>query len=300
MEVPRPEEFFMRQARKHCIAWSVLVVMLAFLTSPLSAEVQSYTPERLRAARQAAPYAAIHLLMAEAAPDLAEFAKAVANDGVEVAGVRHIVILPVGEAELAAARELPLLVLADGDNAAPESLAVRESDLPASLIFERGADKPLEKVYERGGRRTPNLRSLNTRLSRAWRHPAITRFALDNGVAADGMDLVSYQAGGAPVAGLASLACDYRGITYRFATADNRRRFAADPEKYLPAAGGWCAMAMARGEQVEADASTFTVHDGRLHLFYKGIYGDARAEFLADPAANAAAAEEQWKRVVGK
>ncbi len=287
----------MRQVTQTVASFCTLTVMLVGLSPLAQAEVAPYTPERLKAARDSAPYTAIHFLKAEAAGDMASFAETVTNDGPEAAGVRHIAIVPANQAALAVAEDLPLLVLADPDNAASGAMSVREQDLPASLIFEKGADKPMERYFERGGRTTPNIRSMNARLLRAWRHPAIGRFPLDNGVALKGMDPVSYHTSASPTAGNPAIASDYRGITYRFATADNRRRFAADPEKHLPAAGGWCAMAMARGEQVEADVNSFTVREGRLLLFYKGIYGDSREEFTADAANFAQSAAANWARI---
>jgi YHS domain-containing protein len=286
----------MRQLFGLCNSFATVSVMSFCLAGIAVAEVQPYTPERLDAVRAEAPFVAMHFLRPEGLADLSKFAEAIASEGPEAAGVKHVVVFPADEAALASLRSSPLLVFADPTSTAAEVMAIRDADLPAVLVFQKGSEKPLVRYFERGERTTPNVRSMNAHLCRAWRHAALARYPLDNGVALDGIDPVSYHNQGGPTPGNATIACEYKGITYRFATPENRRRFAEDPEKFLPAVGGWCVLAMARGEQVEVDEATFVIQNGRLYLFYKGIYGDSRAEFQADSAAIITAAEANWKR----
>jgi len=45
--------------------------------------------------------------------------------------------------------------------------------------------------------------------------------------------------------------------------------FKANPEKYEPAYGGWCAYAMGEnGEKVKIDPETYKIIEGKLFLFY--------------------------------
>ncbi len=83
--------------------------------------------------------------------------------------------------------------------------------------------------------------------------------------AADGYDVVSYFAdGAAPRMGLPELRVEYEGRFYLFADAANRDLFAADPARYLPQYGGYCAFAMAGGAHVKGDPRVYRVIDGRL------------------------------------
>ncbi len=95
-------------------------------------------------------------------------------------------------------------------------------------------------------------------------------------VALNGLDPVLLVAG-KERQGSESLALERGRFRYLFATADNRSRFSAEPEKYEIQRGGQCAtMPHATG-----DPNLFAVHDHRIYVF--GSPG-CRQSFLADPA----------------
>ncbi len=113
-------------------------------------------------------------------------------------------------------------------------------------------------------------------------------------VAISGYDPVAYFEGG-PERGCAEVSAEHGGATYRFATAEHRDRFAADPERYIPAYGGWCASAMAsHGGLVDVDAMSYRVRDGRLFLFYKWWFIDARESWDRDPETSQRRADANW------
>ena len=93
-------------------------------------------------------------------------------------------------------------------------------------------------------------------------------FNESNGVAIKGYDPVAFFKESKPVRGKDDLRFEYKGSTFVFANADNRAAFAADPEKYAPQYGGYCAFGTARGYKADIDPATFTVIDGRLYLNY--------------------------------
>lgn len=72
-----------------------------------------------------------------------------------------------------------------------------------------------------------------------------------DGVAIEGYDLVSYFEAENPLKGKAENALLYEGATYWFALMANKEKFQSALENYLPQYGGWCAYAMAKGNQVE-------------------------------------------------
>ena len=84
---------------------------------------------------------------------------------------------------------------------------------------------------------------------------------------------------------------------YRFASAASRDKFNVDPTRYLPAYGGWCATAMAKGDKVEIDPKNFKVTNGRLFLFYKGLFGNALNDWNKDEAGLTVMADSHWKEL---
>ena len=89
----------------------------------------------------------------------------------------------------------------------------------------------------------------------------------EDGLALAGYDVVNYFKGTA-VKGSPEWAATHRGVAYRFTSERNLHLFQADPQRYLPAYGGWCAYAMARsGNRVPADPLAFRVAEGRVFLF---------------------------------
>lgn len=134
----------------------------------------------------------------------------------------------------------------------------------------------------------------DTRAVKEWNLDRKTRLAIA------GYDPVAYfpEGGAAPRKGDAANECEYQGAVYRFATRENLERFKANPARYEPAHGGWCAWAMREGDKVEVDPRSFIVKDDRLFLFYNGLLADTRAKWLkGDHAAEAKMADAKWKSI---
>jgi YHS domain-containing protein len=93
-------------------------------------------------------------------------------------------------------------------------------------------------------------------------------FNVKKNVAVEGYDVVSYF-DNKPMEGDEKTQFVYKGVTYLFANPVNMGRFKANPDKYEPAYGGWCAYAMGEtGEKVKIDPKTYKILDGKLYLFY--------------------------------
>jgi len=121
-----------------------------------------------------------------------------------------------------------------------------------------------------------------------------------SGLVLSGYDPVAYfpEGGSQPKKGKAELSLKQGGVTWRFATEENRERFEASPAKFDPAYGGWCAYAMADGAKVEVDPESYLIQDGRLMLFYKGFLNDTRKKWQKKPADYQARADREWTRIV--
>ncbi len=112
-----------------------------------------------------------------------------------------------------------------------------------------------------------------------------------------GYDAVAYQTDNAAVKGSPTYTATYEGNTYRFASAAHRDAFTADPAKYLPAYGGYCAYGVAQGHKVKVDPEAYRVVDGTLYLNYdKGV----QKKWLSDIPGNIAKAEKNWPELKDK
>ena len=86
------------------------------------------------------------------------------------------------------------------------------------------------------------------------------------GFALKGYDPVAYFTGGQPTKGSAQYSFQWKGVTYLFASAENLRRFKADPDKYLPQYGGYCAYAMSLDRIADIDPHRWAIVGGKLYL----------------------------------
>ena len=119
-------------------------------------------------------------------------------------------------------------------------------------------------------------------------------------LALQGYDPVAYIEDGKAVKGSAEIKADHAGVHYRFATETHRSAFTNAPAKYLPTYGGWCATAMAKGDKVEIDPTNFKVTQGRVFLFYKGFWGNARKDWDKEEAVMTKKADAAWKKISGE
>ncbi len=116
----------------------------------------------------------------------------------------------------------------------------------------------------------------------------------EQGVALRGYDPVAYFTAGAPTPGDPSLTAVHDGATYRFASAANRDTFLADPAKYAPAFGGFCAMGAALEKKLDGDPNVWRIVDGRL---YVNVAETAQKRWLEDVPGNLAKADANWPRI---
>ena len=121
--------------------------------------------------------------------------------------------------------------------------------------------------------------------------PSIAAVNTADGVALKGYDAVAYFITGAPTRGLAEYTHRWKGVTYRFASAENRERFNADPEKYLPQYGGYCAYAMSINRIADIDPSRWAIVDGKLYLNNNRL---SQALWSVNKAGRIAAGDRNW------
>ncbi len=106
-----------------------------------------------------------------------------------------------------------------------------------------------------------------------------------------GHDPVSYFAATAPIKGSGEWSTRHRHGTYRFASAENRERFLADPGRYVPQYGAFCAKGVSYAIRAGGDPLTFEIKDGRLFIFVNDY---ARDYWRTDPADFIKKADHYW------
>ena len=75
----------------------------------------------------------------------------------------------------------------------------------------------------------------------------------------------------------------YKGFEYRFADAENRRSFDADPDQYSVVNEGLCPVAQTRlNREIQGNPEIFAAYEGRIYLFGNQ---DALDLFKSDPTA---------------
>ncbi len=139
-------------------------------------------------------------------------------------------------------------------------------------------------------------------------HYAITGFAqvgglhlnLDkNQLAISGFDPVSYIEQNRANKGKSIYALKYKGAIYYFSSVSNREAFKANPEKYVPAYGGWCAFAMGdSGDKVKIDPETFKIIEGRTYLFYNFFFNNTLETWNSNEDALKKKADQNWNIIL--
>ncbi len=115
------------------------------------------------------------------------------------------------------------------------------------------------------------------------------------GGAIRGYDPVAYHTDGKPVKGKRAHRLEWKGATWSFASAENRGLFKADPEKYAPRYGGYCAFAVSRGYTASIDPDAWSIVDGALYLNYSlGV----RDQWSQDIPGNIAKGDVNWPKLL--
>ena len=118
-----------------------------------------------------------------------------------------------------------------------------------------------------------------------------------SGVGIKGYDPVAYFTDNKAIKGSAQFQSDSSGVTYHFASAQNKTAFDANPAKYEPQFGGFCAWAVSQGYTAPIDPKAFQVVNGRLLLQYSL---SVRKQFSQDTEGNLRKADANWPAIVEK
>jgi hypothetical protein len=98
------------------------------------------------------------------------------------------------------------------------------------------------------------------------------------GVAIKGYDAVAYHTSGKALPGSESLTREWMGSTWRFVSDDNRSEFRSAPDRFAPAHGGFCGLAVSSGFTADTKPQAWHIAEGRLFLFNDE---DPKADWVA-------------------
>jgi YHS domain-containing protein len=115
------------------------------------------------------------------------------------------------------------------------------------------------------------------------------------GVILDGYDAVAFFTDNKPVSGSAYFQYKYEDAIYYFASQQHLDLFKANPEKYKPQFGAYCAYAVSLGKTAPIDVNTFSIVNGRLLLQHnqRAVNG-----WNKDVKGNLEKADRYWPAVV--
>ncbi len=116
-----------------------------------------------------------------------------------------------------------------------------------------------------------------------------------DGAAIGGYDPVAYFTDRKPAKGSPEFQSTYKGSTFYFISATNRDAFVADPAKFAPQYGGFCAYGMAKGYKAAIEPAAFTVVGDKLYLNYSRA---VRAIWALDIHSYVKKADHNWPTVM--
>ena len=121
--------------------------------------------------------------------------------------------------------------------------------------------------------------------------PVFTRW----GVAIRGYDPVAYFTEGEPIKGSKTFRTEWNGAEWRFVNAEHLNSFNADPERYAPQYGGYCAWAVANNYTASTQPEAWTIFEDKLYLNYSL---SVRGQWEQDIPGNVVKGDANWPSVL--
>ena len=113
--------------------------------------------------------------------------------------------------------------------------------------------------------------------------------------AASGYDTVAYFKESAAIKGSKDFSYEWNGAVWRFASEENMKLFAEDPEAYAPQFGGYCSYAVGLGKTAPGDPQQFSIVDDKLYLNYSS---KTRVLWEDDKENLITSGNENWQRLL--
>ena len=120
---------------------------------------------------------------------------------------------------------------------------------------------------------------------------------VQSGKAIRGYDPVTYFTESKPVKGNEKHAYKWNNADWYFSSQQNLDLFKANPEKYAPQYGGYCAYGLSNGYKAPTDADAWTIENGKLYLNYNT---DVREMWNKEKKERIEKADKNWPQVKDK
>ena len=124
-----------------------------------------------------------------------------------------------------------------------------------------------------------------------------TYTSLFSSKAIKGYDTVAYFTEGKPVEGNSEFTTQYNEATWLFSSQKNLDLFLANPGKYAPQYGGYCAYAVSQGQTAPIKPELFTIHEGKLYLNYSESINE---RWLKNKEAFIVDADQNWPKLLSE
>lgn len=109
-----------------------------------------------------------------------------------------------------------------------------------------------------------------------------------------GADPVALLDQGTNAKGNAGFAAAHDGVAYYFASEANLEAFKANPARYAPQYGGFCAFGVSVAKKFDGDPNYAAVLDDKLYVF---LNEDVFKAYMKDQAGTIAKAEGNWGKI---
>ncbi|WGK69080.1 YHS domain-containing (seleno)protein [Candidatus Haliotispira prima] len=123
--------------------------------------------------------------------------------------------------------------------------------------------------------------------------PGAPLVANRTGLVLDGYDMVSYFDGKGKK-GSPEFSSEYRDATWYFVSAENKAKFDAAPEKFMPEFGGYCVYAVSKNKKAKGAGKYGSLVNGKL---YFNVAFFVQKRYLLNPKHYNSKAEENWPGV---
>lgn len=117
------------------------------------------------------------------------------------------------------------------------------------------------------------------------------------GLALHGYDAVAYFNAGAPTLGEEQFSAVHESATYRFSSKANLDAFKAQPARYMPQFGGYCAFGASVNAKFDGDPKVWRIVDDKLYL---NLSPGIQQEWFKDIPGNIAKATSNWRTLADK
>ena len=118
-----------------------------------------------------------------------------------------------------------------------------------------------------------------------------------SGIGLDGFDPVSFFESDSPLNGSPMIRAEHAGATYLFASERSKARFLANPDRFAPQYGGFCAYGVSINMLLPVDITTAQVRNDKLYL---NVNADILQKFNADFDGSVSRANTNWPGLFGE